>query len=208
MRSQAKGVGFGLLMAGVVVVLGGCVTERPARIGLVDKVTVPGNGEKAGDQVPDFVYYNEKGAPVRFSESRGEVTLLLFPDDRNWPDCRHCCELREQAYRQSRIHSEIAIVSIFVPRQSCQQSHDRFKACALEGHADLLTLCDPSGKIRAWFGPDAAGGFYVIDAEGRLVNQGRIDDRERMTCSLRKAVADNEDRYNRLYGPHEMDRPY
>jgi peroxiredoxin len=197
-----------IAIVGAVLILNGCVTPRPAQIGVVESETPRDIERTVKNIAPDFVFRSEIGERTKFSESRGDITILVFPSDEGWPDCGRCCQLQKLAHQLGRVHSDVTVVSVFVPKDSCEQHRSQLESCQAKGYADLIALCDAGGHVRDLYGPHAEDKFFIIDANGRQVGTGDLADLNAIEDCVRKAVYEHEAYCNRLYGPQETDWVY
>ena len=208
MLSISQLVARGAVLVGVTVILNGCVAPRQAQMGIVENADVRETSTNIHGIAPDFIYRSETGERVKFSESRGDVTILVFPPNEGWPDCGRCCQLQELSYRLKGVYSDVTVVSIFSPEDSCEHPLDQLRNCEIQGYADLITLCDPDGYVRDLYGPQAKGRFFIIDARGRQAGTGELADLNSIEHCVRQAVYQHEAYCNRFYGPQEIDWPY
>jgi len=187
------------------VILNGCVNPREAQVGIVEDLIPPDVNQSVKNVAPDFIFRSETGQRAKFSESRGDITILVFPSSEDWPHCRQCARLQKLAHQLRRVHSDVTVVSIFVPKNTCQPQCNQLRNCEIKGYADLIILCDARGNVCDLYGPHVKGKFFIIDADHHQVGTGNLTDHNAIENYVHQAVHEHEAYCNRLYGPQEID---
>ena len=157
----------GLILA-VPALLTGCASTRPAETG----VALDGYGPynlKMGDPGPDFAYVSDQQQLVPFHRVRGRVTVVVFPNDADWPSAERAASFAQLADEYKGTARTLAIVSVGKMSSPCTETTAVAQSLSVKP-GNFLLLCDPNGKIRDLYGPDAAGKIYVIDSENRILN--------------------------------------
>ena len=177
------------LGASVVTLLAsGCASTYKVRTG-----SVHGGDLKQGFPCPDFTFLDEDGRADTFSHVRGAVTLVVLPDDPEWPDCARCQEVVDLAADIQRLDTPVVVVSIRNPGEAECCSAAALHRCPIEGRAQLVALCDHQGSVRDLFGPKSAGKFFVVGPNGRIAAHGIFaKDLHVLEAPLRKAVGEHQ----------------
>ena len=180
--------GFLLGTAALMLLMSGCATTHKVRTGLVY-----GGDLKPGYPCPDFTFIDENGRADTFSHIRGAVTLVVFPDDPEWPNCKRCREFVDLAAKLQRLDTPVVVVSIRSPGQPGRCPAAALHRCHVEGLVQLVALCDHQGRVRDLFGPNAIGQFFVVGPAGRIAGRGPLaEDLYALEASVRKAVLEHE----------------
>lgn len=140
-RHPTPSVAYGVLLVIAVVTLDGCMTPQSAQLGIVEQVVASGENSRAADVTTDFVFRSASGELGTFSESRDDITILVFPCEKGWPDCERCALLQKLAHQLGGVHSNVTVVSLLIPEDSCDLCHHKFRECNIQGYADLIALC-------------------------------------------------------------------
>jgi peroxiredoxin len=181
----------------------GCGHSCPARVGIIPNEDVQDEylGVNVGDCAPEFSFLDEEGEVARLSDLRGQVILLLFPDDLNWPDCQRCRLLEQLASYLSCAYATVTVVTVATPDKSCEESLSAMRACEVKGRAQLFALCDQCGRVRRLYGPGAAGQCVLIDSDGTVRTRIRLDDLQEIERMARVVVSDHVLDYYRIGSP-------
>ena len=179
---------LGISASVVALLVSGCATTYKVRTG-----SVHGGDLKPGYPCPDFTFLDQDGRADTFSHVRGAVTLVVFPDDPEWPDCDRCKEVVDLAAEVQRLDTPVVVVSVRSSGQSKQCPAAALHRCSIEGRAQLVALCDHQGRVRDLFGPNAIGKFFVVGPNGRIAAQGTLtEDLHVLETTLREAVREHE----------------
>ena len=180
--------GFLLGTVALMLLISGCATTHKVRTGLVY-----GGDRKPGYPCPDFTFIGENGRADTFSHIRGAVTLVVFPDGPEWPNCNRCRELVDLAAKVQRRDTPVVVVSIRSPGQPGRCSAAALHQCHIEGQVQLVALCDHQGRVGDLFCPNAIGKFFVVGPTGRIAACGPLaEDLHALEASVREAVLEHE----------------
>jgi hypothetical protein len=145
-----------------------------------------------GDQAPGFRFVSSDGRLRSFSEVRGDVTLVLFAEDPEWPDCEACSSMADLAGRLSSVTVDVVVVTLSKAEGAPGQEVAEFRACAISSN-HLVAISDRHSAIRTDWGPDAAGRFFVVNHRGRIEGTGAQSDLQAAENLLSDAVAEAEE---------------
>jgi len=185
---QVSGITLLFVTAGL---LAGCTRNLPAQVGIITRGDFKSGHVKLGDPAPEFSYRTEEGKVKRLSDLRGQVILVLFRDDPDWPDCQHCHQFEQLASQLSCAYATVSVVSIATPDKPCEDAICAVHQCKVKGYAQLIALCDRSGRIRELYGPNAIRRFFVIDVDGSIRAKGALDDMEAIERTARIVVSEH-----------------
>jgi peroxiredoxin len=185
-RKPIRMLGMG---ASVVVLLAsGCATTYKVRTG-----SVHGGDLKPGSACPDFTFLDQDGRADTFSHVRGVVTLVVFPDDPEWPNCTRCKEVVDLAVGVQRLDTPVVVVSVRTPNEAEGCSPAALHRCPIDERAQLVALCDHQGRVRDLFGPNAVGKFFVVGPDGWIAARGTLtEDLHALEAPLREAVRNHQ----------------
>ena len=176
--------------------LAGCAEERAPQFGVVSA-----NDLKVGDYAPDFSFVGQNGQVETFAHIREVVTIVVFPVDPAWPNCDRCREIVQIADAASTRQSPVAVVSIATPAKPAEECAAAMHRCAVRGQSHLVALHDHAGRVRAMYGAQAAGKYYIVDWMGRIVATGPLSDRSGMETALRNAVEGHQKHWDEVAQP-------
>ena len=145
-----------------------------------------------GDRAPGFQFVSSDGRLRSFSEVRGDVTLVLFAEDPEWPDCETCSSMGKLADRMSSAAVDVVVVTLSKAEGAPGQELAEFRSCAIPS-SHLVAISDRRGAIRTSWGPDAGGRFFVINHKGRIEGTGAEADLESAESLLSNAVDEAEE---------------
>ena len=172
----------------VTLLVSGCATTYKIRTG-----SVHGGDLKPGYPCPDFTFIDQDGRADTLSHVRGAVTLVIFPEDPEWPDCERCKRIINLAAEVQRLDTPVVVVSV---RSVGRPEHCPAVAlhrCSIEGRAQLVALCDHQRRVRDLFGPNAIGKFFVVGPDGWIAARGTLaEDLHPVEAALRKAVREHQ----------------
>ena len=172
-----------------LLLLAGCATtgarEHVVQVG----AAAPGTGGlRPGDTAPDFVFTTESGNASRFSEVRGRVTVVLFPNQPGeWLDPHVYAQLAGMGQSLSGPQIPVVLIDVGRPHRTEAQARQALEAAPVASDR-LVLLADPEGSIRALFGPHAGGRFYVIDNFDRIVSVGEFQRPRDLDAPVEQAV--------------------
>jgi peroxiredoxin len=166
----------------------GCATTHTPRTG-----QIYGGDLKPGCPCPDFTFVNDDGAMDTFAHVRGTVTLVVFPDDPQWPDCEQCKKVVDLAGALERAETSVVVVSIRSPGAERPCSAAVLHQYRVRWQVPFIALCDHQRRAHDLFGPNALGKFFVVDPEGRIAACGSLaEDLKDMEAALREVVRGHE----------------
>ena len=185
---QVSGITVLFVTAGL---LAGCTRNLPARVGVILSGDIKSGHTKLGDPAPEFSYRTEDGKEQRLSDLRGQVILMLFPDDPDWPDCQRCHQFEQLASQLSCAYATVSVVSIATPDAPCKDATNAVGQCEVKGRTQLIALCDRSRRVRELYDPDAKGMYFLVDSDGTIRAKGALDDMEAIERTARLVVSDH-----------------
>jgi len=197
MKRTLRRGSYGVFMLVFAGILTGCATERSARFGMINENERPQlvseNEMPRGGSTLDFTFTDSSGQKRTFSEARGVVTAVVFPESSSWPECTRCQKLEELASRVARSRTPVTVMSIVTPPQQCADVRAEFAECGVKGYSQLLALCDDQTRIHELFGADVTGKFFVVDSYSDIVASGRLTEMDKLEQAIRKAVEPHEE---------------
>jgi len=155
--------GFLLGTAALMLLISGCATTHKARTGLVY-----GGDVKPGYPCPDFAFLDEDGKVNAFSATRGTVTIVVFPNDPDWPNCERCRQIMDLAGRVQEPSTRVVVFSIRSGGESVQRSVAAVKECELAGKVQLTALSDCQNRSANFSGPALKGAASSLDRMAAL----------------------------------------
>jgi len=179
----------------------GCSHSRPAQVGMIPNREADSQYVNVGDCAPEFSYLNQGGQVKQLSDLRGQVILLLFPENPDWPDCERCHLFEQLASQLSCAYASVTVVSIATPDKPCAGARSAMRQCEVKGSAQLVALCDQSGRIRGLYGPGASGQCVLIDSDGTIRTRVRLDDINEIERMVRIVVSNHVFDYYRIRSP-------
>jgi len=145
-----------------------------------------------GDVAPGFQFVSSEGRLRNFHEIRGDVTLVLFAEDPEWPDCETCQSMAGIADQLSSATVDVVIVTLAGAPGNSGEDLAEFRACAIPS-SHLIAISDRKAAIRSAWGPDAGGRFFVVNRTGRIQGTGAQSDLTAARSILRDAVTEAEE---------------
>jgi peroxiredoxin len=132
-----------------------------------------------GDLAPDFTLVDTRGTEHALSDYRGQTVVLEWLNY----DCpyvgKHYGSGNMQAL-QERFAAEdvvwLSVVSSAPGEQGYFEPAEMDARTATEGGRQSAVLLDPDGTVGRAYGAQTTPHMYVVDADGRLVYNGAIDD--------------------------------
>lgn len=191
MRNQLffSAVAMGLFLAV------GCTDDRLARTG-----TIIGGNVNVGDYAPDFSFMGENGKVQTLGSVRGVVTLLVFPNMPDWPDCQRCKQIVHLADAVEKPNTPVVVVSVATPCRG-DKALAALHRCEIKGASQLVGLHDRQGRVRALYGVGTSERFFVVDRAGRVGALGSLADTAVMEEAMRLAVNEHEEYWRQLNAP-------
>ncbi len=172
----------------LTLLISGCATTYKVRTG-----SVQGGDLKLGYACPDFTFIDQNGRADTFAHVRGIVTLVVFPEDPEWPDCARCKDVVDLAAEVQRLDTPVVVVSVRSSGESDECPAAALHRCPIEARVQLVALCDHQGRVRELFGPNAAGKFFVVGPNGRIAERGTLmEDLHLLEATLREVVSEHE----------------
>lgn len=161
------------------------LAARPLRalaVPLLALVAACGGSAPSGAQVtvgapaPDFRLTAIDGRQVSLADFKGKVVVLEWMNP-NCPFSKHHSEARTMQTTAAK-HPDAVWLAINSTRSGhgdylAPEAYSKFLAA---NGIDYPVLYDPDGKVGRAYGAKTTPHMYVIDAAGRLVYQGAIDD--------------------------------
>jgi len=195
MKGPIRLPGLGVAIAALFV--SGCATTYKVRTG-----SVHGGDLKPGSPCPDFTFLDQDGRADTLSHVRGAVTLVVFPEDPEWPNCARCKQVVALAAEVQRRDTPVVVVSVRSPSEGQSCSAAALHRCPMEERAQLVALCDHRGRVRDLFGPNAIGKFFVIGPDARIAASGTFaGDLHILETALRRAVQEHQSEVDSLNMP-------
>lgn len=132
-----------------------------------------------GDAVPDFALTDVDGKLVRLSDFKGKVVVLEWTN----PNCPfvqrvYSDEIMQKVQKKAQeSHVVWLVINSTHPEHRDYEQPDELKKIYAEWNA-LYThfLLDPTGKVGKMFDAKTTPHMFIIDANGKLVYNGAIDD--------------------------------
>ncbi|MEW6356591.1 MAG: redoxin domain-containing protein [Planctomycetota bacterium] len=169
-----------------VVSLLGC--EQPEEQASVGIVAQPSDELRVGDRAPDFDSYSATGERRRFSDIRGDVTILALTHAPDPEVCSVAANILMLAEKYADLKTNVRFVCVSAPAgDQCDLKANIAEKCGLQS-LRVVGLCDAGGRVRDLFRAGKGQVYFVIDGDGRIVAKGPIDDLRGMEAALRKAV--------------------
>lgn len=138
---------------------------------------------RVGELYREFAFTRPDGTLTRLSAVRGRVTVLAFPDERDWPNEAAAEALADAAARESTWDIPVVVVSVGRPAEACEAALARGAAYAVPP-GRLVLVCDPFAAVDKAYGPEAVGRYYVLTNFLKIAAIGALSDLE----SLRRDV--------------------
>ena len=144
-------------------------------------LAIPASAEqKTGAIVGDFKLNDVEGRVVQLSQFRGKPVVLEWHN----PGCPFVQKHYESGNMQKtqRLAREQGAVWLTINsgapgKQGYMTGPEAKKLVAAQNAAPTAYLLDPKGVVGRGYGARTTPHMYIIDAEGRLVYQGGIDDK-------------------------------
>ena len=134
-------------------------------------VVLFGQDFRLGSTVADFNIYDVKGNPVRFSELKGDLTVVMFI-------ATQCPVSNAYNERMKALHGDYFTKGVkFV----AINSNNTEPAAEVAGHAakhgfPFAVYKDPNNAVADRFGAQVTPETFVIDKAGVILYHGSIDD--------------------------------
>ena len=173
--------------AGLALSVGGCA-ESPRRLMIGTARPAFGTTEvQVGDIARDFWFTTETGQVTRLSAQRGRVTIVVFPNQANWPDKAFHTQLAELARCTSVYQVGVVVVSIGAPQPPRENALTDLCDSDLPPE-HLALVCDPERSLPKLFGSAATGKYFVLTNFFRIAAIGDLNDLETMRNDTRAVV--------------------
>jgi hypothetical protein len=140
-----------------------------------------------GDPAPGFVFVADENRLRSFAEACGDVTLVLFSDDPEWPDCEFCRRMAMLADGLSDETVEVKVVNLARPECDPAAALAELRGCGIPSDR-LVAITDRAGTIREAWGPGADGRWFVVNRWGRIDATGSVLDLTAAERGLRESV--------------------
>ncbi len=171
-----RGLGtFWMLAVGLSMIAGSVMleTEDGAAANEVGSVAI-------GTTAPDFTVRDTKGNAVHLADYRGRAVVLEWTNDG--------CPFVGKQYRSGNMQALqktytgqgvvwLTVVSSAEGEQGYVTPAEADRDTVSRNAAPTAVLLDPSGTLGRLYGARATPHMFVIDAAGRLVYRGAIDDK-------------------------------
>lgn len=131
-----------------------------------------GSHYTVGSTVDDFTLYDLDGNPVKFSSIKGDnLTVLMFIATR-------CPISNDYNERMKQLYSEYATKGVkFIGINSNRtEPADEVREHAQQNGFQFPVYKDPNNIVADAFGASVTPEIYVLNAEGKILYHGRIDD--------------------------------
>ena len=133
-----------------------------------------------GQAAPGFSAIDASGKTVSLADFKGRTVVLEWVN----PECPYVRKHYDSANMQATQKAAASKGAVWLSVNSTHASHGDYKKPAemqawtqKQGAAPSATLMDAEGKIGRAYGARTTPHMYVIDAQGRLVYAGGIDDK-------------------------------
>jgi peroxiredoxin len=149
-------------------------------------LSLSAHAAKVGDPAPDFTATDSRGQTHKLSEYRGKYVVLEWTNS-NCPFTRkHNTSGNMQALQKEWTAKGVVWLTVL----SSAPGNDGYKTAAEENAwveqihaAPTAVLLDPSGALGHEYEAKTTPDMYVIDASGKLIYSGAIDDRRTVDLS-------------------------
>ncbi len=159
---------------GAPLAISGSAQNPPAT--KITGLTVPGSKAELSEIAPDFTLNDLGGKPVSLARSQGKIVVLEWMS----PTCEHC----RYAYDAGPLKTLPAdmkrkgVVWLTINSELPDQ-----KAGTVEFNREFMTkhgsqsplLFDPNGEVARAYGVKTTPQLFVINARGKLVYRGALD---------------------------------
>jgi len=133
-----------------------------------------------GQPAPAFSAADASGKTVSLADFKGKTVVLEWVN----PECPYVRKHYDSANMQATQKAATAQGVVWLSVNSTHPSHDDHKKPAemlawtqKQGAVATATLMDGDGKIGRAYGARTTPHLYIVDAQGRLVYAGGIDDK-------------------------------
>ncbi|MEY3142371.1 MAG: hypothetical protein RLY21_864 [Planctomycetota bacterium] len=134
---------------------------------------------KVGEAAPNFTLKTTDGKEWSLSDAKGKVVVLEWIN----PECPVCVRVMKDGTVANTIkgvteqYSDVVYVAIN-SSAARQSSLDGTAAYMKEHKVEIPALLDSDGAVGLMYGAKTTPHCYVIDANGKLVYQGAIDNND------------------------------
>jgi len=171
-------------------VLMGCeAPERRSDVGVVAELS---NGLRVGDYAPGFEFYGGDGKRVRFTDVRGDVTIVAITDAVDPNVCSIAGNILLLAERYSSIDTNVKYFCVSEPKgETCDLKANIVEKCGLKS-IHVIGLCDAGGRVKRAFRVEENNVYFVVGGNGRIAAKGQLGNLGGLEGALRKAVSQYE----------------
>jgi len=139
-------------------------------------LAAPGQRAEIGKPAPDFALVDEAGKPVRLSNHKGKIVVLEWFN----PECPFVdrAHTKGSLVDAAKRHAASGVVWIAVNSAALgKQGHGAEATWAGKKKFGMAypVLLDETGEVGRAYGATNTPHLFVVDAEGRLVYRGAVD---------------------------------
>ena len=166
----------------VIVLIAHAATVGPAALGFAgtDSQGNAGHVARVGSAAPEFTGKDSQGRTISLDEYRGKYVVLEWTNR----DCPYTEKQYNSGNMQALQQEWTAKGVVWLTVLSSAQGEQGYLTAAEENaqlahvHAHpTAAILDPSGEIGRLYGAKTTPHMFVIDAQGRLIYDGAIDDK-------------------------------
>lgn len=139
-------------------------------------LATPGQRAEIGKAAPDFALVDDAGRPVKLSDHKGKIVVLEW-----WnPECPFVdrAHTKGSLVDAAKRHAASGVVWIAVNSAALgRQGHGAEATAAGKKKFGMAypVLLDETGEVGRAYGATNTPHLFVVDAEGRLVYRGAVD---------------------------------
>lgn len=133
-----------------------------------------------GQPAPDFVATDSNGKTVKLSDYKGKIVVLEWTNNECPYVRKHYGSSNMQTLQKEATAQGVVWLSVISSAKGEQGYVDPAAAnqlTASRSASPSAVLLDPAGKIGQEYGAKTTPHMYVVDASGKLVYMGGIDDK-------------------------------
>lgn len=138
-------------------------------------------GVASAAEAPDFQATTLQGDAVQLSSYRGQIVVLDF-----W--ATWCPPCRAQLERLAALEKEMPEVVVLAVNVDSRR--DRVEKYVRRTAVPRRVVMDPTGAIAARYAPQAMPWSVLVDAQGRVVSSGELDEAQLAALVRRQSQAD------------------
>ena len=143
---------------------------------------------RVGDYIPDFEVFDSKGYPNRFSDIRGDVTVLAIVAAQQPEKCVVLDPVRDLVARETSIYADVEYVSVTQPAAAKFDPKAKIAICPKPRLWHVIPLYDEGARVKALYGTAKLGVYYIIDDDSRVAAIGDVNDLPTLKKDLDKPV--------------------